>query len=93
MMNSLTFISNNVQGIQAIPKRIEIFEYLKNCITSNYFIFLQETHTFVKDEKVWSDEFEGRLFFYHDKTNSCGVVVGFVGIKAFNIVNIKRDNL
>ena len=92
-MNNLSFISNNVKGLQAISKRIKIFEYLKNYVTSNGFIFLQETHSSVKDEKLWNDEFEGQLFFSHGKTNSCGVAIGFVGTKALNILNIKRDNL
>ena len=87
-MNNLRFISNNVKRLQAISKRIKIFKYLKN-----YVIFLQETHSSVKDEKLWNDEFEGQLFFSHGKTNSCGVAIGFVGTKALNILNIKRDNL
>ena len=33
------------------------------------------------------------LFFSHDKTNSCDVATGFVGTKALNILNKKRDNL
>ena len=93
MMNDLSFICNNVKGIQAFSKRIKIFEYLKNYVTSNGFIFLQETHSSVKDEKVWSDEFEGQLLFSHGKTNSCGVAIAFVGTKALNILNMKRDNL
>ena len=92
-MNNLSFISNNVKGIQAISKRTEIFEYLKNYVTSNGFIFLQETHSSVKDEKVWSDEFERQLFFSHGKTNSSGVAIGFMATKALKILNIKRDNL
>ena len=93
MMNNLSFISSNLKGIQAILKRIKIFDYFKNYVTSNGFIFLQETHSSIKDEKVWSDEFEGQLFFSHDKTNSCGVAIGFVGTKALKILNIRRDNL
>ena len=92
MLNNLSFISNNVKGIQAVSKRIKIFEYLKIYVTSNSFIFLQETHSSVKDEKVWSDKFEGQFFFSQGKTNSCGVAIGFLGTKAFNILNIKRDN-
>ena len=92
-MNNLSFISNNVKGIQAISKRTEIFEYLKNYVTSNGFIFLQETHSSVKDEKVWSDEFERQLFFSHGTTNSSGVAIGFMATKALKILNIKRDNL
>ena len=92
-MNNVSFISSNVKGLQAISKRIKIFEYLKNYVTSNGFIFLQETHSSVKDEKIWNDEFGGQLFFSHGKTNSCGVAIGFVGTKALNILNIRRDNL
>ena len=92
-MNNLSFISNNVKRLKAISKPIKIFEYLKNYVTSNGFIFLQETHSSVKDEKLWNDEFEGQLFFSHGKTNSCGVAIGFVGTKALNILNIRRDNL
>ena len=81
MMNNLSFISNNGKGIQAVSKQIKIFEYLKNYVTSNGFIFLQETHSSITVEKVWSDEFEGQLFFSHGKTNSCGVAIGFVGTR------------
>ena len=82
-----------MQGLQAISKRIKIFQYLKNYVISNGFIFLQETHSSVKDEKIWNDEFKGQLFFSHGKTNSCGVAIGLVGTKALKILNIKRDNL
>ena len=92
-MTILSFISTNVKRIQVVSKWIKIFEYLKNYVISNGFIFLQETHSSVKDEKVWSDEFEGQLFFSPGKTNSCGAATGFVGSKALNILNIKRDNL
>ena len=64
-MNNLSFISNNVKGLQAISKRIKIFEYLKNYVISNGFIFHQETHSSIKDEKIWNDELEGQLFFSH----------------------------
>ena len=92
-MNNLSFISNNARGIQAISKRIKMFEYLKNYATSNGFIFLQEIHSSVKDEKIWNDELEGQLFISRGKTNSCGAAIGFVGTKALNILNIKSDNI
>ena len=59
---------------------------------SDGFIFLQETHSSVKDEKIWNDEFGGQLVFSHGKTNSCGVAIGFVGTKALNILNIRLDD-
>ena len=92
-MNSdnLKFISNNVKGIQKSEKRIKIFEYLKNSITPNGFIFLQETHSSVDDEKRWCDELNGNLYFSHRKTNSCGVAIGYVGSKSFVLANQTAD--
>ena len=40
-------------------------------------LFLQKTHSSTVMKKVWSDEFNGDLFFPHGKTNSCGILVGF----------------
>ena len=92
-MNNLSFISNNVKGLQGTSKLVKISEYLKNYVTSNGFIFLQETHSSVKYEKIQNNEFEGQLFFSHGKTNSCGAAIDFVGTKALNILNIRRDYL
>ena len=70
--DNLKFISNNVKGIQKSEKRIKIFEYLKNSISPNGFIFLQEIHSSVNDEKRWCDELNGS-YFSHGKTDSGGV--------------------
>ena len=51
LSNNIRFVSNNVQGIQAFQKRIKFFEYLKEAIVSSGFIFLQETHSTIHDEK------------------------------------------
>ena len=48
LSNSIRFIS---KGIQSFEKRIKFFEYLKIAITSCGFIFLQETHSTIHDEK------------------------------------------
>ena len=49
--NNLNFVSNNVKGLQGRDKRIKLFEYLKNCISSNGFVFLQDTHSSLNVEK------------------------------------------
>ena len=64
--NYIQFISDNVKGLQPLEIRIEVFEYLKNCISNNGFMFLKETHSTVFDEKRWQDELEGKLFFSHE---------------------------
>ena len=67
MNGNYNFISNNVKGIKASEKRLKLFEYLKNNINDNGFIFLQETHSLSNDELKWKDEFGGPLFFHTEK--------------------------
>ena len=63
----INFISNNVRGIQNSLKRLKISNYLKENISSNDVLFLQETHFSSKDPMKWKDEFKGELFFSHRK--------------------------
>ena len=49
------FIRNDVKGIQASKKRIKLFEYLKQNINFNGFIFFQETDSSLNDKKQWKD--------------------------------------
>ena len=65
---------------------------LKNWISNNGFIFLQETHFTIYDEKKWQDELKGKLFFPHGHSNSCGVTIGFLGNMNFNVLNKIQDN-
>ena len=67
MNGNYNFISNNVNGIKASEKRLKLFEYLKNNINGNGFIFLQETHSLSNDELKWKDEFGRPPFFHTEK--------------------------
>ena len=92
MSNKISnFISNNVKGICSSEKRLKIFEYLKNNIHHNGSVFLQETHSLAKDENKWKDDFKDPLFFSHGSTNSCGVAIGFCGLKSLHIID-KNEN-
>ena len=64
MNNSYNLISNNVNGIKGSEKHLKLFEYLRNNINNNGFVFLQETHLLLKVEQKWKDDF------------SCGVSIG-----------------
>ena len=77
MNGNYNFISNNVKGIKASEKRLKLFEYLKNNINDNGFIFLQETHSLPNDELKWKDEF--------------GVAIGYCGTEDLKVVNTARD--
>ena len=63
----ITFISNNVKGIQKSQKRMKLFEYLRSYVTTNGFVFLQETHSPIRDKKKWEDEFRASSFFLTEK--------------------------
>ena len=47
----LHFISNNVKGRQNSVKWIKLFEYLKHNLSSNGFLFLEETYSSFADEE------------------------------------------
>ena len=82
MSNTIgNFISNNVKGIRSSEKRLMSSEYLKNNIHHNGFVFLQETHSLRQD-------FKDPLFFSHGSKNSCGVAIGFCGLKFLIIFDI-----
>ena len=70
MNGNYSVISNNVKGIKASEKGLELFEYLRNNIKSNGFIFLQETHSSSNDEQKWKDDFGAPLFFFTQKKQS-----------------------
>ena len=53
--------------------------------------FFQETHSSVDDEKRWCDELNGSFYFSHEKTNSGGVAIGYVGSKYFVLTNQTTD--
>ena len=85
------FILNNVKGIQNSLKRLNIFNYLKENISSNGVSFLQETHSSTKDEITWKDELKGESFSSHGKINSCGVVIGYTAKRSFQLLKEKND--
>ena len=55
-------------------------------------MFLQETYFSKITKIVWSDEFNGDLFFAHGKTNSCGLLVRFYGNIIYSIKKKLSDN-
>ena len=61
---------------------------MKNNLGSNGFLLLQETHSSLADEKKWVNDLKGH-FFSHDKTNSCGVAIGYIGFNKVDILNKK----
>ena len=88
---SLSFITNNVKGIQSYKKRLKLIQYFKEKIGSTGVLFLQETHSSSKVEQKWKEDFKGHVFFSHGKTNSCGVLTAYFGKETFNVKKQETD--
>ena len=82
-MNSdnLKIFWNNVKEMQKLENRIKMYGYLKNSISPNVFSFIQEIHSSA-DEKRLCDKLNDNLYFSHEKTNLCGVGIGYIGSKS-----------
>ena len=52
---------------------------------------MQETHSLTQDEKKWNDDFKDPLIFSLGSTSSCGVAIGFCGLKSLHITDKKSD--
>ena len=92
MSYNLNFLSNNVNGLNSSRNRIKMFEYYREKIANNGILVLQETH-FSHDTVInWRDDLKGELFFSHGTTNSCGVMIGFLGSNKIKVNKIKNDN-
>ena len=53
-------------------------------------VFLQETHTTIHDEKNGTTSLRENSFS-HGQSNSCGVAVAFIGNTSFEVSNKKQD--
>ena len=55
--NCLTFITNNIKGIQNNSKRLSVAEYFKNELGNNKILFLKQTHSTFNNENIWKNDF------------------------------------
>ena len=60
-MSNLKILSLNVRGLRNAGKRKAIFSYLKNKKASIF--CLQEIFSNKDDEKLWTSEWGGKIFF------------------------------
>ena len=81
--DNLSFITNNVKGIQLNKKRLKQRKYFKSKITAHGILFLQETYSSCDDEQKWCDSFGGNTFFSHGKSNSCSILISYIGTHNF----------
>ena len=78
--------------MQSTNKRLKLIKYFKDKTVSNSFLFLQETHSAVNNEIKWKDDSKVEVFYSHGKSNSCGVLICFIGSKTLFTRNKLSDN-
>ena len=59
---------------------------------NNGILLLQEIHSSHDTVINWRDYFKGKLFFSHGTTNSCRVMIGYLGSNKIKVNRIKNDN-
>ena len=75
-MGDCKILSYNVKGLQNREKRIKIFNFCKEK-GKNGIVMLQETHSSVKDEVKWKNDWGADVFFNHGTSNSRGTLIAF----------------
>ena len=88
----LNILSNNANGFTSLKKRIKMFEYFWEKIANKGILFLQETHSSHDTVINWLDDFKGELFFSNGTTNSCSIMIGYLGSNKVKVNRIKKDN-
>ena len=81
--NNLTFLTNNIQGLQSSKERIKLIEYVRSKLNHNGFLFLQKTHSTIKSEYTQVNDFNGLVSFSHGTSNSRGVLIAYLGKTSF----------
>lgn len=72
-MVNIRITSFNVKGLRKEIKRRKIFHYLHELKID--IALLQETHSTIHDEKFWTAEWGGKIFFSHGESNARGVAI------------------
>lgn len=71
----MNFVSFNVNGLRDVNKRRSVFNFLKT--TNANIVLLQETHSSIDDETIWSNEWGNKIIFSHCSNRSKGVALLF----------------
>ena len=74
-MVDLKIISCNVRGLRDATKRRQLFKYFHERKVD--IIFIQESHSTKDCEKIWQNEWGGKIVFDHGESNARGVAMLF----------------
>lgn len=87
---SASFLSLNVRGASMFKKRRIIYTWARRKKAD--IVLLQETHSTVDKEKIWKNEWGGRIYFSHGKSNARGVCILIRNGLNFEIEKEVSDN-
>ena len=88
-MSTVKFLTLNVRGLRNQEKRRSIFSYLEKQKANIY--LLQETFSNPKDERIWSAEWGGQIFYSHGSEHSKGVCVLIKPNSLFQVDIVELD--
>ena len=88
-------LSLNTTGIGDSIKRRKLFNYAKKHTSSAGIVFLQETHSSEKNERLWVNQWGcGReaVIFSHGSSNAKGVLIAFRESLDYKILSVTHDS-
>ena len=86
----LALFSLNTRGLGNRPKRVAMFEWLKE--KHKGIVLLQETHSTAISENTWSKDFDGDIYYSHGTATSRGVAILIPSGLDTEIKDVKSDN-
>ena len=92
-MCDFEIVSYNVNGLGNDRKRWKIFNYVKKHTSGRAAVFLQETHSVQKVEKLFEYQWRGKMLFSHGNSSSRRVCICFrydLDYKTFEVINDKE---
>lgn len=84
-------VSYNVNGIGDDRKRRKIFNFVKKHTSSKALVCLQETHSTLKNEKLFEYQWRGKILFSHGTSGSKGVCICFRYDLEYKLLNVISD--
>ena len=90
-MSDFEVVSYNVNGLGDDRKRRKIFNYMKKHTSGKSIVFLQETHSTQKVEKLFEYQWRGKMLFSHGTSSSKGVCICFRYDLDYNISEFISD--
>ena len=82
--------SLNVRGLGNSFKRRCVFNWIRK--SDCHIAMLQETHSTIKSEKMWCQEWGYKIIFNHGRSDSAGVCMLLKPSASFDLLNTVRDD-